>query len=148
MMARLAASAILALIALAPSSARADDVVVLVANAELAKSDISSLTVRKVFLGLPARRGNIEVHGLRNASDPRLTDIFLQTVVSMSGWSYDRRLLAQALQTGAPLPVEISNREELVRRLTDDPGALSYMWYRDAVRYPTIKIVRVLWRSD
>lgn len=148
MIARLAASAILALIALASSSARAADVVVLVANPELAKLDISSVTVRKVFLGLPARRGDVEVHGLRNATDPQLTDIFLQTVVSMSAWSYDRRLLAQALQNGAPLPVEISDREELVRRLTTDPGALSYMWYRDAVRYPGIKIVRVIWRSD
>jgi hypothetical protein len=148
MIARVAASAILALVALASSSVRADDVVVLVANPELAKLDISSLTVRKVFLGLPARRGNLEVHGLRNAADPRLTDIFLQTVVSMSAWSYERRLFAQALQNGTPLPVEFSSFDELVHRLTDDPGAVSYMWYRDAVRYPSIKIVRVLWRSD
>jgi len=141
-------AATLLLLALAPTRTLAADIVVLVANPSLQQDEINSLTVRKVFLGLPTRSGDILLRGVRNVGDQRLTDVFLQTVVAMSQRSYDHRLLAQALQSGAPLPLEVSDHEKLVKVLTTTPGAVSYMWYEDAVRYPSIQIVRVLWRSD
>lgn len=147
-MIRMGLAASLLLLALAPTRTLASDIVVLVTNRSLPREEINSLTVRKVFLGLPTRSGDTLLRGFRNVGDRRLTDVFLQTVVAMSQRSYDHRLLAQALQSGAPLPLEVSDREELVKLLTTTPGAVSYMWYEDAVRYPSIQIVRVLWRSD
>lgn len=141
-------AATLLLLALAPTQTLAADTVVLVANRSLPDNEISSLTVRKVFLGVPTRSGGTVLRGVRNLTDHRLTDVFLQTVVAMSQRSYDHRLLSLALQSGAPLPLEASDWPELVQMLADNPGALSYMWYEDAVRLPSIKIMRVLWRSD
>lgn len=145
---RRGATTVLLLGALASARAFSDESVVLVSNKALSAENLSSLTVRKAFLGLPTTHGDITLRGVRNASDPRLTGIFLQVVVAMSGRSYDHRLLSQALQSGTPPPVEVESNDDLVRMLSNDPGALSYMWYEDAIRYPNIQIVRVLWRSD
>ena len=122
--------------------------VVLVASQKLPADDVKLLPVRKVFLGISTRVNGVALRGLLNTSDAQLTAIFLQNVVAMSAHSYDRRLLTQALQSGTPLPIEVADNAQLVRMIERNPGALSYMWDDDAIRYPSIKILRVIWQSE
>ena len=135
-------------VALSAAAAEPQDIkVVIVANRDV-REDVSLLLVRKAFLGIPARTDGVTLKAIRNTSDARLNAVFLQTVVAMSEHSYDRRLLTATLQRGVPLPAEIAQPDELVRTVERTPGALSYMWYRDAKRHPALRIVRVIWQSD
>ena len=52
---------------------------------------------------------------MRNVSDERLSQVFLQHVVAMSQTAYDRRILSQVLQQGRPRPQEIKSPEQLTQ---------------------------------
>jgi hypothetical protein len=150
-MKRLLAVTLLTLAVVVPAHAAEGDSplkVVLVANQSFPSDDVSLLVVRKVFLGISTRVAGVALEGLRNTSDAQLNAIFLQTVVAMSEHSYDRRLLTQALQSGVPLPPEVDDDTVLAHLIGRNRGAMSYMWYHDAIKYPSIKILRVIWQSE
>ena len=71
----------------------ASQAVVLVVRADSSVTEMDSLSVRKLFLGLPVLVNGSPLHPLRNRSDPLLDEIFLQQIVAMSQPSYDRQML-------------------------------------------------------
>ena len=77
-------------------------------------AQLDAIEIRKLFLGLPVLRENRPLHAVRNASDTFLTEVFLQHVVAMSESAYDRRILAQMLQQGRPLPPELKSSDAVV----------------------------------
>lgn len=124
-----------------------DAAVVLVTASDSGLETIDSLSIRKAYLGVP-----IQVHGrrilpVRRKDDPRLDEIFMQAVMAMSEKSYERRLLSLSLKFAVPRPVEALNEDQLMKSLTSEPMAISYMWQAEAEADSRIRVIRVLWQE-
>jgi hypothetical protein len=141
---RLTAIALL-LCCLAAPARPASREVVLVVRADSAVTALDSVTVRKLFLGLPVLVNGSLLHPLRNRSDPLLDEIFLQQIVGMSQSSYDRWLLNALNRQRSFRPPEFSRVSDVVAALTADPNAVSFMWGRDVGHNSNVRVIRVLW---
>jgi len=106
---------------------------------------MDSVTVRKLFLGLPVLVNGKLLHPLRNRSDPLLDEIFFQQLVAMSQPSYDRQILIGVNRQGWLRPAEYNSLASVLAALSADPSAVSYMWQRDVGHNSGIRVVRVLW---
>lgn len=128
------------------SSAPADNVVLIVSSrSHFAPLDL--LEVRKLFLGFPVLRDGQALHPLRNQSDPRLDQIFLQNIVGMSDTTYDRRVLTLLLQQGRSPPPSLRSGAQLLAAIEQDDYAVSFAWNTDVANWPQVKAIKVLWRE-
>ena len=132
---------------LAAEAAWADLEVVLVANRESPIESISTLDIRKIYLGISVSIDGRNIRAFRWRNDERLNNIFLQSVIAMSQRSYERRLLSMVLKFGTPRPVEVSDRDQLLQLLARNPLSIAYMWESDAEADTRVKIIRVLWKE-
>jgi hypothetical protein len=121
--------------------------VVLVVSAQSPITQLDSLEVRKLFLGLPVAVQGRLLRPVDNFSDAQLRDVFLQHVVAMSQSAYDRRILSQVIREGRPRPLELNSLSPLLRALEDDPQAVSFAWLKDVSGNVRLKILRVLWQD-
>jgi hypothetical protein len=119
--------------------------VVLVVRADSPVRDLSSVEVRKLFLGVPVLVDGKLLHPLRNRSDLRLDDIFLQQIVAMSQEAYDRQILVGLNRQGWVRPADVGSVVRIIEDLYADPQAVSYMWLRDVEHNPRLKVLRTLW---
>ena len=119
--------------------------VVLVVRADSSIIDLDSVTVRKLFLGVPVLNNGSLVHPLRNRTDPQLDEIFLQQIVAMSQLSYDRQILTGVNRQGWLPPAEVRSSERLLEMVNADPNAVTFMWQRDIAHNPKVRVIRVLW---
>ena len=119
--------------------------VVLVVRADSPVQDLSSVEVRKLFLGFPVLVDGKVLHAIRNRSDLRLDDIFLQQIVAMSQEAYDRQILVGLNRQGWVRPAEVGSVVRVIEDLYADPQAVSYMWLRDVEHNPRLKVLRTLW---
>ncbi|HEY4449475.1 MAG TPA: hypothetical protein VGN03_12790 [Steroidobacteraceae bacterium] len=119
--------------------------VVLVVRADSPLQELDSVSVRKLFLGLPVLINGSPLHPLRNRSDPVLDEIFLQQIVAMSQSNYDRQILIGVNRQGWLRPTEYGRLSDLVAALEADPYAVSFMWERDVGHNPKLRVIRVLW---
>jgi hypothetical protein len=145
MRATLLAAALAILAAAAP--ARAEESVALIVSAASPIAHLDSLEVRKLFLGFSVIRDGRSLRALRNSSNERIKQIFLQNVVAMSESTYERRLLSIALQLGQTRPVEFSSRAELLEAVARDPAAVSFAFSSEVAGNPRIKVLRLLWHD-
>ncbi len=123
----------------------ASESVVLVVRADSPVTDLSSVEVRKLFLGVPVLVNGKPLHPIRNRSDARLDDIFLQQIVAMTQEAYDRQSLVGLNRQGWVRPAEAGSVVRVVEALYADPLAVSYMWLRDVEHNPRLKVLRILW---
>jgi len=144
---RSAQLALLAVLLLATTASWAEDAVVLVTSIDAQISDISSLDIRKAYLGISVTIAGNTVRPLRQREDERLNLIFLQSVIAMSQKSYERRLLSMMLKYGTPRPDEVNDRDQLAERLARDPYTIAYMWKSDAESDPRVKTIKLLWQE-
>lgn len=144
---RVAQFLMISALVLAASTSRADVAVVLVTNQDSAIETISSLDIRKVYLGISVTNDGNIIRALRRRDDERLNQIFLQSVIAMSQRSYERRLLSLVLKFGTPRPEEVDDRNELLELLARHPSSIAYMWKSEAESNPSVKIIRVLWQD-
>jgi len=135
------------LLLLSMTASWAQDAVVLVTSSESPITDISSLDIRKAYLGIKVSITGSTVRPLRQRGDDRLNLIFLQSVIAMSQKSYERRLLSMMLKYGTPRPDEVRGREAVITRLESNYFAIAYMWQSDAESDSRVKIVKVLWQE-
>jgi len=119
--------------------------VVLVVRADSPVTDLDSVSVRKLFLGLPVLVNGTPLHPLRNRSDPLLDEIFLQQVVAMSQSSYDRQMLIGVNRQLSLRPTEYTHVAEVIAALGADPYAVSFMWNKDVGQNSRLRVIRVLW---
>jgi len=104
-----------------------------------------SLTVRKLFLGLPVLVEGGLLHPVRNRSDAELDPIFLQQIVAMSQSAYDRQILIGVNRQGWLRPAEVSTVSRVLDILYDDPNAVTFMWLHEVAHNPRVRVLRVLW---
>jgi hypothetical protein len=118
---------------------------VLVVGADSKVTDLDSLSVRKLFLGLPILIDGSPLHPLRNRSDAQLDPIFLQQIVAMSQSAYDRQILNGVNRQGWLRPVEVSSTSRLLDSLYADPNAVTFMWLSEVAHDPRLRVIRELW---
>lgn len=135
------------LVLLSSASCWAEATVVLVTGKDSPVQQLSSLDIRKAYLGILIRIDDKTVHPVRRRDDEHLNEIFLQSVIAMSERSYERRLLSLVLRRGTPRPFIAGDYEALVKELTRRPIAIGYMWKRDAEADDRVRIIKVLWRE-
>lgn len=119
--------------------------VVLVVSADSAVTDLDSVTVRKLFLGVPVLVGGSPLHPIRNRSDSQLDLIFLQEIAAMSQSAYDRQILIGLNRQGWLRPEELGSSALVLQKLYADPNAVTFLWARDVARNPRVRVIRVLW---
>ena len=127
--------------------ASADETLVLIASADSKVEHLDSLEVRKLFLGMTVVHNGDRLRPLLNEAEPRLKDVFLQNIVSMTDMTYDRRLLRLALQGGRSLPPVFADKVSLINAVAADPTAVSFAWAKDVQHDKRIKVLRVLWHD-
>jgi len=119
--------------------------VVLVVRADSSVTDLDSIAVRKLFLGLPVLISGKPLHPVRNRADQQLDEIFLQQIVAMSQSAYDRQVLIGLNRQGWIRPAEVTAQTRALQILYDDPSAVTFMWLRDVAHDPRVRVIRVLW---
>lgn len=133
---------------LAAEPARADESVVLVVNAKSTIADISSIEMRKLYLGFTVytNDGN-PINAIINSGDTHLLNVFLQGVMGMSQRSYDRRLLTLTLQSGRQRPLVAANLDAAIVAVRSNENTLTFAWKKDVEKLEDIRILRVLWQD-
>jgi hypothetical protein len=121
------------------------DSVVLVVRTDSPVVDLDSVTVHKLFLGVPVLINGRPLHPIRNRSDERLDQIFLQEIAAMSQSAYDRQTLIGVNRQGWLRPDEEESTSQVIEKLRADPSAVSFVWLRDVARDPRIRVIRILW---
>lgn len=119
--------------------------VVLVVRADSSVVDLDPVTVRKLFLGVPVLVNGSPLHAIRNRSDARLDEIFLQEIVAMSQSAYDRQILIGVNRQGWVRPQEVETNSRALDKVNADPNTVTFMWERDVAHDPKIRVIRVLW---
>ncbi len=138
---------IISALALMATTSRAEVAVVLVADKDSPIESVSSLDIRKIYLGITVTIGGDVVRAIRRRDDERLNQIFLQSVIAMSQRSYERRLLSLVLKFGTPRPVEVDSHDELLELLENHSSSIAYMWKSEAESDSRVKIIGVLWQE-
>ena len=144
-MTKIAATAVLVALLAATRSAWAADQLVLIVSADSKVEQLDSLEVRKLFLGLTVTHNGDRLRPVLDEADPRVKEIFLQNIVSMSDTTYDRSVLRLTLIQGQIKPVAYKDIGLLLKAVEADPTAVSYAWAKDVAHDSRIKILRVLW---
>jgi len=142
---KIAATAVLVALLAATRSAWAADQLVLIVSADSKVEQLDSLEVRKLFLGLTVTHNGDRLRPVLDEADPRVKEIFLQNIVSMSDTTYDRSVLRLTLIQGQIKPVAYKDIGLLLKAVEADPTAVSYAWAKDVAHDSRIKILRVLW---
>jgi len=141
------AAAFLLLLLGAAMPALAGEELVLIVGTRSDVDQLESPLVRKLFLGLTVTHGGIRLRPVLNEADPKIKELFLQNIVSMSDSTYDRYVLRLALLQGRTQPTVYRSNAELINAVAADPTAIGYVWARDVAHDTRIKILRVVWHD-
>lgn len=133
---------------LASTAVLADESVVLIVSKDSNIATISSIELRKLYLGFTVDASNGQpIKVITNATESRLQDIFLQAVMGMSRRSYDRRLLTLTLQSGRQRPAEMTDLNKILLSVHSELNALTFVWRKDIEGRDDIKVLRELWQD-
>lgn len=110
--------------------------------------EISLRDVRKAYLGLPIGKGGETIKPVRNETDERLHEIFLQRVMFMSAAVYERQVLANVFRFGGQQPRRVSKSAEVVEVLKDSPSAVTFMWSDALPTDGCVEPILELWRGS
>ena len=132
---------------LVAEAASSGESVVLVTAETCPVENISTLDLRKAYLGVVVSVDGHRVRPILMRGDDRLEQVFYQSVVAMSKKSYERRRLSLALKYGTPRLAEFDEVSAVSRALRSDECAITYLWKRDAETIPGIKTIKLLWQD-
>jgi len=109
---------------------------------------LSRAEVRQVFLGAPIEKNGVRLKPLRNASDPQITEVFLQKIIFMSKQKYERQLAARVFRLGGARPKIYSNLADLVAELRRSPESVTYMSSAQLQQVQGVKSLGILWEGS
>lgn len=121
--------------------------VVLVTAATCPVESISTLDLRKAYLGVAVSVDGHRVRPILMRGDDKLEQVFYQSVVAMSKKSYERRRLSLALKYGTPRLAEFEDVAAVSEALKSEECAITYLWRRDAETIPGIRTIKLLWQD-
>ena len=125
----------------AAAASSAELQLVLVTNAQSPITTLTPVEARRLYLGVPVQVNGRTITPLRNTSEARLQEVFMQRVMYMATETYERQILNRVFRTGGQRPPMYSELRELVEALKNNPLAISYMWHETALATPAVKIV-------
>jgi len=128
--------------------ARAERTVVLVTGTACPVTEVSSLDVRKAYLGVVVRVDGHRLTPIQFVGDELLNRVFYQSIVSMSRKSYERRALTLAIKYGTPRPLKIESSADVAEAIEEYQCGIVYLWKEDADRLPMVRTVRTLWQGE
>ena len=128
-------------------AAASADTVVLVTGENCPVDDISTLDVRKAYLGVRVMADGRRLRPILMRGDEKLEQVFYQSVVAMSKKSYERRRLSLALKYGTPRLDELDELSAVAEALRSEECTIIYMWGHDAANLPGVKTIRLLWQD-
>lgn len=144
-------AALLLVLALAYAAAPAQGTtarsLVLVARADSTLSPLSPTEVRQLFLGIPVVKDGVRLQPLRNQSDPRLYEVFLQKAMFMSADHYERLLLGHVFRFGGSKPPALQDRAAVLQALKAGPARVSFAWEHELRGHAGVRPVQGLWRG-
>jgi hypothetical protein len=141
------AAAFILLLLSAASPAFAGEELVLIVSTHSDVEQLESPLVRRLFLGLTVTQHGTRLRPVLNEADPKIKQLFLQNIVSMSDSTYDRYVLRLTLLQGRTQPSVYRSNVELINAVAADPSIVGYVWARDVAHDPRIKILRVVWHD-
>jgi hypothetical protein len=121
--------------------------VVLVTGESCPLTNLSTLDLRKAYLGVAVNVDGRQLRPILMRGDERLEQIFYQSVVAMSKKSYERRRLSLALKYGTPRLAEFDDIAAVSEALRSEECAITYLWGRDAESLQGVKTIRLLWQD-
>ena len=146
-----ARAALLVLLAFVHTATAEEDMavrsLVLVTRADSTLAPLSPSEVRQLFLGIPVIKDGVRIQPVRNQSDPRLYEVFLQKALFMSADHYERLLLGRLFRAGDPKPPAVHDRAALMRELQAAPMGVSFAWDRDLRGHTAVRPLQSLWRG-
>jgi len=128
--------------------ARAERTVVLVTGKTCPVSELSSLDVRKAYLGVAVRVDGHRLTPIQFVGDELLDQVFYQSIVSMSHKSYERRALSLAIKYGTPRPLKAESSADVAEAIEEYKCGIVYLWKEDADRLTMVRTVRTLWQGE
>jgi len=141
------AAAFILLLLSAALPAFAGEELVLIVGTHSNVEQLESPLVRRLFLGLTVTQHGTRLRPVLNEADPKIKQLFLQNIVSMSDSTYDRYVLRLTLLQGRTQPTVYRSSAELINAVAADPTIVGYVWARDVARDPRIRILRVVWHD-
>jgi hypothetical protein len=141
------AAAFILLLLSAALPAFAGEELVLIVSTHSDVEQLESPLVRRLFLGLTVTQHGTRLRPVLNEADPKIKQLFLQNIVSMSDSTYDRYVLRLTLLQGRTQPTVYRSNAELINAVAADPTIVGYVWARDVAHDPRIKILRVVWHD-
>jgi len=126
----------------------AERTVVLVTGKTCPISELSSLDVRKAYLGVAVRVDGHRLTPIQFIGDDLLSQIFFQSIVSMSRKSYERRALSLAIKYGTPRPLQAESSADVAEAIEEYQCGIVYLWKEDADRLAMVRTVRTLWQGE
>ncbi len=108
---------------------------------------LSSLDLRKLFLGLPITQEGQQLQAVIYQPDSEMRDIFLKTVVGMTSRSFERKVLQARLSFGARIVPTYRSKTEVVEALQEKQLVVSFMPFSDAQFYE-LEVVQTLWHAE
>jgi len=128
--------------------ARAERSVVLATGKDCPVKELSSLDIRKAYLGIAVNVDGHRLTPIQFVGDDLLSRIFYQSIVNMSRKSYERRALSLALKYGTPRPLQVESAADAAEIIEDHACGIVYLWKEDADRLATLRTVRTLWQGE
>ncbi|MBN4055615.1 hypothetical protein JYU12_02605 [bacterium AH-315-K03] len=129
-----------------PSTAFARDLV-LVSAASNNHKPLSVFEIRKIFLGYSVKKNNKQIFAIRNKSDDKAYQIFLQKFIHLSAKNYERRLLSKTFRTGSPKVSLAQSVAELKSALIDNKSNISIMWFDEIKPGDGLQVIQTLWKE-
>jgi len=133
---------------LVAAAAESGETVVLVTAETCPVESITTLDLRKAYLGVAVGVDGHRIRPILMRGDEKLEQVFYQSVVAMSKKSYERRRLSLALKYGTPRLAELDDVTAVSEALRSEECAMTYLWGRDAETIPGIKTVKLLWQDS
>ncbi len=128
-------------------AAKSGESVVLVTAETCPLTTISTLDLRKAYLGVTVTIDGRRLRPVLMRGDEKLEQIFYQSVVAMSKKSYERRRLSLALKYGTPRLAEFDDVEAVSEVLRSDGCTITFIWGRDAESLQGVKTIKLLWQD-
>lgn len=119
---------------------------VLVAGQQSVVAVLSPEEVRKLYLGAAITRDGKTFQPLCNHTDTVAYEVFMQKVMYMSGPAYERAMMTRVVRTMNSRPPEYTAEKDLLKAITANPNAVTYMW-ADKAEAAGLKIVTELWQE-
>lgn len=124
-----------------PDSAAAAGVV-LITHEDSQLSELSSLDIRKLYLGFKVFKNEKNLRPILNVGERDLLKVFLHDYLSLSERGYRRKLMAGSFRKPIAMPQELGDLKAVQSAMSRESSVV-FIWEHDLPLYKNVKQVGV-----